>query len=157
MNNFDTKVYLPRVLKQPNGCTTVASGSDIYVVDRYKCSAKFPVDTYSYSTNSWKSLCPSLEVPRNSCVCSYMQNLFLIGGANLNDKCCVFYNKQNDKWTYTAAMMETRRDAACTVFQGKIVFSGGFTEVSDENIYGDLMAIFDTLRSVEEYDYHENK
>ena len=37
----------------------------------------------------------------------------------------MFYDKQSDNWSYVAVMTEGREYAACTVFQGKIVVSGG--------------------------------
>ena len=66
-----------------------------------------------------------------------------MSGGN-GDRSCIFYDKQSNSWSSISGMMESRENAACAVFEGKIVVSGGFRQ-------------FHTLNSVETYDYHENK
>ena len=51
LNNFDTKIYLPSLVKTKSGCRAIASGSDIYVTDKYKVSVSY----ITPSTNSWKT------------------------------------------------------------------------------------------------------
>ena len=51
---------------------------------------------------------------------------------------------RNDKWSNIADMNERRCDAACTVYEGKIVVSGGRNNKV-------------LLKSVERYDFYENK
>ena len=36
----------------------------------------------------------------------------------------MFYAKRVNKWTSIAPMMEIRENAACTLFEGKIIVSG---------------------------------
>ena len=100
----------------------------------------------------------------NYCVCSFMEKLVLIGGKDKwgeYNKACMFYDKHNDKWTYIADMMEGRANAACTVFEGKVVVCGGRREETliDEAFSGIHLPMYSvhTLRSVEAYDYYENK
>ena len=94
-----------------------------------------------------------------------MQKLFVIGGDyHLKyDISCMFYDKRDDKWTSIAGTMEGRKNAACTVFEGKIVVSGG-----TKTIQASLRKLRnppiimqvnkdETISSVEVYDYHENK
>ena len=96
---------------------------------------------YSSSTYNWKSL-PSGKAARRKCsICAFMQKLFVIGGKDhwgRYDRSCMFYEKQSDNWSSFAAMMEERERAPCTVFEGKIVVSGGLTEVHVG--FGDLHA-----------------
>ena len=53
------------------------------------------------------------------------------------------YNFSQRCWSYIESMIKRRRFAACTVFEGKIVVSGG----DDVDIF----------RSVESYDHHDKK
>ena len=54
---------------------------------------------------------------------------------------CFKFNNSLNKWSYIAAMKIDRRNAACSVFEGKIDVTGGNS----------------VLREVESYDHHENK
>ena len=56
LNNFDTKVYLPRLLNEQYWCKVNASGSNIYLTGQCKIRDSIPVKKYSSSTKSWKSL-----------------------------------------------------------------------------------------------------
>ena len=168
LNNFDTKVYLPSLLKHHYACKVVASGSDIYVTYNFEVSDSHSVKLYSSSTNSWKYLPSVIEQTINYCICSFMQKLFVIGGRDTYDKfdrkdTCMFYDKQSGSWTTIEAMMECRENEACTVFEGKIVVSGG-----TKTIQVSLRLLRNppiirqtdkdkTVSSVEAYDYHENK
>ena len=87
-----------------------------------------------------------------------MQNLFVIGGkySGRYDTSCMFYDKQRNVWTSIADMMEGRENAACTVFEGKIVVSGGYweKEIPDKFVSRFSCTIFETVQA---YDFHENK
>ena len=77
-------------------------------------------------------------------ICSFKQNLYIIGGFD-NDcqetlSSCLVYNIKSNQWSQTKDMNDYRYDAACAVFEGKIIVSGG-----------------ENLKSVEAYDYYENK
>ena len=77
------------------------------------------------------------------CVCSFMKNIYVIGGGGLhhNTETCLKYTTRDSKWNSIANMCSTRSCAGCTVFEGRIVVSGGWNG----------------LKSVEAYDHHENK
>ena len=73
-----------------------------------------------------------------------------------------FYNKDTNKWTSIAPIMDDRGDSACTVFEGKIVVSGGVRKnIIPNRVYpgGDINHLLNQrqFNSVEAYDYHENK
>ena len=82
------------------------------------------------------------------CVCSFMQKLIVIGGCKDCDtlNSCMAYDIKTNKWTYIASMNVSRKDTSCTVFQGKVVVTGGWIRSS-----------FRYLKSVEAYCFHENK
>ena len=64
---------------------------------------------------------------------TFKQNIYVI----YYDSKCFTYNFENSKLTQLADMKQNRNDAACTVFEGKIVVTGGFS------------------KSVEAYDHYE--
>ena len=78
------------------------------------------------------------------CSCYFMKELFLVGNRYFNKRSCLKYNFTLDKWTYLAEMNVKRYGAACTVFEGSIVVSGGVYKNRASKI-------------VEAYDYYENK
>ena len=80
-------------------------------------------------------------------VCSFKQNLFVIGGNYKYEtflNTCLKYEVKHNKWSSIGNMNERKDDLACTVFDGKIVVSGGWNSRSD-------------LKSVEAYDHHDDK
>ena len=82
------------------------------------------------------------------CACSFINNLYLFGGYASNGvtlRTCLKYDFQNGNWKKISDMNDSRELAACTVFEGKIVVSGG----TNNNVGG--------LKSVEAYDHVENK
>ena len=73
--------------------------------------------------------------------CVFMKELFVLGGCcGVELASCLKYNFRHNKWSYIRNMKVERFHAACTVFEGKIVMSGGRD-----------------LKSVEAYDHHEDK
>ena len=58
---------------------------------------------------------------------------------------CYTYDINSDVWSKIADLNVARGFAACTVFEGKIVATGGYSYVHRE------------LKSVEAYDYYERK
>ena len=70
----------------------------------------------------------------------------LFGGYTGNSlKNCYKYDTKRSKWKVTAIMNACRENAACTVFRGKIVLTGGYDGVNRIS-----------LSSVEVYGYYEN-
>ena len=76
-----------------------------------------------------------------------MGKLYVIGGYLKSKrkyyKSCYTYDNLSNKWEKIARLSKARDCASCTVFEGKIVITGGFNKGN--------------LKSVEAYDYHENK
>ena len=65
LNNFDTKLNLPSVIKHKYGRKVISSGSDIYLIDKHGVGDTSSIKLYSSSTNNWKNL-PSLNIPKIS-------------------------------------------------------------------------------------------
>ena len=80
-----------------------------------------------------------------------MCKLYVIGGEDeleSNNIPCMFYDKHSNSWNSISAMMEGRANGACTVFKRKIVVCGDIRKHRIARTY---------LKSIESYDYHENK
>ena len=60
---------------------------------------------------------------------------------------CYKYDFKLNKWSFIASMGINRQKFACTVFEGKIVVSGGIRKISGN---------FERVKSVEAYDRYEN-
>ena len=79
------------------------------------------------------------------CACSFMGNAYILGGnynwVTLNS--CLKINPADCSWKEVAKMNISRSNASCTVFEGKIVVSGG-----DNN---------GLLNTVEAYDHIANE
>ena len=171
LNNFDTKLYLPSLSIPKFDCKAVASSSNVYLAGQlYGDDNTLSVEKYSFSTNNWNKVA-LLEgvIELRYEVCSFMQKVFVISGAgyeepSLLEKPSWFYNKDTNKWTSIASIMELREGSACTVFEGKIVVSGGFRkEIIPNRVYPGgmvnlcLLQRLIYLNTIEAYDYHENK
>ena len=133
---------------------TVVINSDILaIVDSEwtlkQLKSKFTsVETYSPKSKNWHHKYIKVGAKTNFCICSFMRKLYVIGGYVRNNseyfKSCHTYDPIRSKWEKKANLKYTRRNASCTVFEGKIIVTGGFTRRQ-------------YLKSVEAYDYYENK
>ena len=140
-------IKFPSMLEPRKECKTAVIGSDIFVVGGYKTNSYnylSSVEMYSKENNAWcyKTQLPDKRI--NFCICSFKQYLYIIGGwgfgCNKILSTCLVYNIKHDKWSQIADMNDKRELAACTVFEGKIVVSGGLKS-----------------KSVEAYDFYEDK
>ena len=133
-------------------------GSDIYVLsgvdENYKWTTSF--EMYSAKTNTWKPLKTIFSWLYHYSVCSFMNNIYVVGGYskifyhnNMYDtvykKIFYKYEVKQNKWCQLGSLQKERSNSACTVFEGEIVVTGGYKK---RNFY---------LKSVESYDHHENK
>ena len=102
----------------------------------------------SEKTKSWSNLDFTIKEKCCYCVGSFMGNLYLIGGYNISYEeslsSSYSYNFDSNTWIETAKLNKARDCAACTVFEGKIVVTGGVYYLPQ-------------IKSVEAYDYHEDK
>ena len=77
-----------------------------------------------YFGKKWKNHICVLDEREYYCVCSFMKQVFVIGG--VNTKSCMKYDLDSERWTNIANTLEIRNRAACRVFEGKIVVTGGY-------------------------------
>ena len=188
LSNFDTNEYLPNVIAKPCEKTTcgpktlvknkkfksLGYGADIYfynqcvLEDTTSYNRRYLTSTsmYSFANKNWKNLPAIVDEQSTYYACSFMQKLFLLCEKNtqsVKGNTCVFYDKKTNEWTHIASMTENRKKAACTVYKGKIVLSGGYREVEMEITLLSYPPQYRTsledneTNSVEAYDHHENK
>ena len=106
------------------------------------------VEIYSDKTKTWTHQYIKTEEKSCYCVGSFMGKLYLTGGyikrSRKRPNSCCTYDINSNTWNEITDLNVARDLAACTVFKGKIVVTGGIN-------------IWSTLKSVEAYDHHENK
>ena len=111
------------------------------------------VEKYSMLTGTCEVFTDVYDVHQNmQCACVFMNEIYLIGGNyiigssydNVTNDCSKF-NPKEKKFIEVAKMNSERAFAACSVFQGNIVATGG------KNIS------WGSLRSVEVYDHFADK
>ena len=153
LNNFHNKVYFSHLPKPNDDVKAVSSGSDIFVFGQFEDHSSSAVIKCSFFTNNLKKLPYLKELDLPYFVCSFMKKVFVI-----INRACMFYDKQRDQWTSADSMIESRKEAACTVFEGKIVVSGGSRKVVRNRLReGGFVNIKSRHQSIEAYDFHENK
>ena len=102
----------------------------IYVfggLDSIHFNSIMSVEKYSPSTGSWKKVADMFDDRRIFCGSAFMDKIFIIGGyskanESTTDSCLQFDAKG---WKEVARMNQVRVSAACAVYDGKIVVSGG--------------------------------
>ena len=63
------------------------------------------------------------------CACAFMNQIYIVGGENEYVEhldTCLKFDTKHKQWEEVARMNETRCGASCTVYEGKIVVSGGW-------------------------------
>ena len=123
----------------------------IYVFDRNKHNDRISLDKYNLKTNTWKREEYFLGCRiRGFGACAFMNDIYLIGGNHLTygcttetNRCFKFDTNKEFSLEDINPMDEVRTFAACTTFEGRIVVSGGISDVVD-NFF---------TNSVEEYDH----
>ena len=127
----------------------MTSGSSVWIT----CSPDTIMknsDAYKTSSRSYELSNSLVQLPdkrKNYCVCSFMKCIYVVGGrfTYQSKKTCLKYTTIDSKWKSIANLNNSRTFASCTVFEGKIVVSGG------------VLNRHKRFKSVEAYDHHENK
>ena len=144
-NGFKSLETFPSTKKNRKICNAVCLKGNIYIFVRIHKNLR--IKKYVQTERIWKNLC-SLDKRSNFCACGLIDNIFVIGG-NRNPSLtnsCIQYNTKNNQTNQVARMSEIRGDAACTIFGGKIVVSGGVTR-------NNRMLLLYSTNSVEVYDH----
>ena len=116
--------------------------SYLYVFDEYRQNGEFKscVRKYCNKTKTWSSKTNSHIDYLNCSICSFKQTLYEL---RFNGSCFAHNYHENNR-NELARMNTSRISPTCAVFEGKIIVTGG--KNNDH-----------TLKSIESYDYYENK
>ena len=114
---------------------TVCIKGEVYVFGGYEErneNEKFSVEKYSPATNTWNVIAKLHDDRKEFCACAFMDKIFVLGGRygscyedNADTASCLQFDTKANSWKEVAAMQQARYSAACTVFNGDIVISGG--------------------------------
>ena len=143
-NNFKVVKNFASMTFGRKSHTSVYCRGDLYVFGGYDQTVNTvnSIEKYSMKTNTWTHIPDVLNLRGCFCVCAFMDQIFVIGCYNvitgIYDSCIKFNTKDNE-WREVAIMNESKPCAASTVFEGKVVVSGGLNN--------------DPLNTVEAYDH----
>ena len=112
-------------------------------------NAMISVEKYSPSSNTWSVVAHMFNKREYFCACAFMDKIFIMAGAcdkrSINaTSSCFHFDTRQDYFKEISKMNQARMCAACVVFQGNIVVSGGMNTVN-------------VFNSVESYDVFANK
>ena len=126
--------------KKLSSFITAVTNSNLFILGWYSELQNLNVTVFKFCNKTKTWLCETKLVQNDIfIVCSFMNNLYVVYGPSN----CFVYNLENKKLMELAKIKHIRYNAACTVFEGKIVVTGGQYKRN--------------LQSVETYDHYENK
>ena len=120
---------------------------EVYVYGGYDENIKAveAIEKYSLTTNSWKKVGEIYDDRNQFCCCALTTRMFIIGGIlqrSLDNRqfivenSCVAFDTVQEKCIKISDLRERRLDAACTVFEGKIIVLGGFNKDHSTSMKG---------------------
>ena len=132
INNRSIVNILPQMTEGRQCFETVCIKGEVYAIGGldYNGNSIMSVEKYSPTANAWEKVSDMYDDRSQFCACSFMSNVYVVGGNTKGSgldgtKSCVEFNPKNRTWKEIARMSENRWCAACTVFDGKILVSGG--------------------------------
>ena len=127
-NNFNKVNELPNMQEAGYCIRAVCIKGEIYVfggIDGRK------IEKYSPNTNNWQYVVDMVDDRKYFSFCSFMDSVFIIGGRIGGFKngydlaTCFEFNTKSLNWNRISGMGNERKHSACSVFEGRIVVSGG--------------------------------
>ena len=123
-SNFTSVNILPSMTEVRLRSVIACNKDEVYVFgDDIKS-----IEKYSLTTKTWQSLASEIDLSYLyfGC-CSFMDSIYLIGGYDGGQprSDCLEFNTKTQKCRQIAEMVYFREEATCSVFQGRIVVSGG--------------------------------
>ena len=155
--NLEDIQFLRPMIEERRYSKSVCVKGEVYVFcgESNSCKLIKSIEKYSTTTRTWNIVADMLDNREDFCVCSFMDEIFIFGGfryrSGLDDddegvsSSCLQFFRNPTKWKKVSSMIGERKDAACAVFQGNIVISGGINKRSHN------------LNTVESYDVFADK
>ena len=148
-NNFKIVKILSTMERYRRFDKAVCLKAEVYFFGGYAQNGK--IEKYSLLYDCWSNVADMYDGREYYCICSFMNKIYIFGGCGgVNESYSLNSSLKFDpnctkkiKWNRIAKMNQRRQDAACAVFHGKIVVSGGWD--------------FDNLNNLETYDVIGNK
>ena len=146
-NKFEFRKVFPPMTQERESPKAVCSKADVYVFGGYDKNLNWikSVEKFSPITNTWSKVAEMFDDRKMFCLCTFMDKILVIGGYKVEDEddvtdTCLVFDAKDYNWKKVARMSQVRYNAACVVFEERIVVSGG----KDNNL--------DKLNNVESYD-----
>ena len=150
--NFSYVKALSPMIDSRRFFQTVCLKGEVYVFGGIGCNENVirSVLKYSPATNAWIKVADMLDGRHFYSGCAFMDEIFIFGGCEGTlwhleaYSSCLQFDTKGYKWKEVAEMNEARIDAACVVFEERILISGGW-DIS-----------LNRLNTVESYDVLSN-
>ena len=143
----DVKTLPPMTIARENSKAFCIKG-EIYVFGGVDGNGNriISVDKYSPVTNNWQTIGDIYDDRTGFCMCSFINDVYVVGGKRrvvnndtlvpkyrgrqlrsiFKESSCVKFDTKRKLWKEINRMNEARAEAACAVFEGKVVVSGGY-------------------------------
>ena len=133
-NNFSEVSNLSNMIEARCDFKAVCIKGEVYVFgDNYNHNVIRSIEKYSPDTNTWEYVGDIIDARKYFSTCSLMDNIYIMGG--LIKDCfgwhktatCFKFNTKSLKWQEISRMIHLRTSSGCSVFEGRIVVTGGST------------------------------
>ena len=144
-NNFSEVTDLPNMNDARRCFGAVCIKGEVYVFGGNDNNRVIrSVEKYSLDTNTWEYVAYMMDDREHFSACSFMDNVYILDGLSNyiivgnNTPTCLKFDTKSLDWKEISRMSNARMFSASSVFEGRIVVSGG--------------RFFDRLNTVEAYD-----
>ena len=107
-------------------CSRIPTWGKTHIRESFKFIDSFRI--YLDKTDQWINVIQTPDDRRNFSTCSFMKNIYVFSGCTdkLSLNTCYKYETKRSKWQFLSSMNMYRQNAACTIYKGKIVLTGGY-------------------------------
>ena len=152
-SNLQNVELLPSMLDARCHHKAICLKGDVYLLGgEGDMNNLFSVEKYSTATKTWENVAKMHNILNLFCACAFMEKIFIFGGCyyvgRSTSSCLQLDVKSLEHkyhWNTVGEMNTARKAAACTVFEERVVVSGGWDDHSNQ------------LNTVESYDVIADK
>ena len=151
-SNLKRAISLPSLTQERYNSKSVCLKGEVYVFGGLNVNFELlmSVEKYSLSTKTWNKIADIYDYRVHYCICAFMDKILFFGGRNRTFRdnhitytytdSCLQFDTKHKQWKEVSRMNEIRSDAACAVFEERVVIAGGSRDGRNQ------------LSSVESYD-----